>query len=139
MCLVLNALALVLNVLAEKLGCLEVWWLEVFIAPTTKMVVGEGCCRWVHQTVRCATGHCPVSQPRGSTVGALTSGATEQSGGTPDSHCSLFGAPSAPALTLHALSAYCSRTANFCRRPLALLAVAPLGTPDSLVLHRTVW
>jgi hypothetical protein len=23
----LNALALVLNVLAEKLGCLEVWWL----------------------------------------------------------------------------------------------------------------
>jgi hypothetical protein len=27
LCLVLNALALVLNVLAEKLGCLEVWWL----------------------------------------------------------------------------------------------------------------
>ena len=26
-CLVLNALALVLNVLAEKLGFLEVWWL----------------------------------------------------------------------------------------------------------------
>jgi hypothetical protein len=35
----------------------------------------------------------------GSTVGALTSGATGQSGGAPDSHCSLSDAPSAPALT----------------------------------------
>jgi hypothetical protein len=33
------------------------------------------------------------------TVGALTCGATGQSGGAPDSHCSLSGAPSAPALT----------------------------------------
>jgi hypothetical protein len=40
---------------------------------------------------------------------------------------------------LHALSAHCSRTVHFCRRPLALLAVAPHGTPDSPVLHRTVW
>jgi hypothetical protein len=30
------------------------------IAPTTKMAVGEAICRRVHQTVRCATGHCPV-------------------------------------------------------------------------------
>jgi hypothetical protein len=28
------------------------------------------------------------------TVGALTSGATGQYGGAPDSHCSLYGAPS---------------------------------------------
>ena len=27
------------------LGCLEWWWLGVFIAPTTKMAVGELCCR----------------------------------------------------------------------------------------------
>jgi hypothetical protein len=60
LCLALNALALVLNVLAEKLGCLEVWWLGVFIAPTTKVAVGEAVCRWAHRTVRCATGHCPV-------------------------------------------------------------------------------
>jgi hypothetical protein len=33
------------------------------------------------------------------TVRALTSGATGQSGGAPDSHCPLSGAPSAPALT----------------------------------------
>jgi hypothetical protein len=33
LCLVLNALALVLNVLAEKLGCLEVWWLGGIYSP----------------------------------------------------------------------------------------------------------
>jgi hypothetical protein len=44
----------------------------------------------------------------------------------------------APALTLRALSAHCSRTVHFCRRPLVLLVVAPHGTPDSPVLHRTV-
>jgi hypothetical protein len=64
LCLVLNALALVLNVLAEKLGCLEVWWLGggVFIAPTTKVAVGRGCCRRAHRTVRCAS---HVTQPLG--------------------------------------------------------------------------
>jgi hypothetical protein len=34
----------------------------VFIAPTTKMAVGEGCYRMAHQTVRC-TSH--VTQPLG--------------------------------------------------------------------------
>jgi hypothetical protein len=58
--------------------------------------------------------------------------------GPPDSHCSLSGAPSGAALTLRAQSAHCSRTVHFCRRPLALLAVAPHGTPDSSVLHWTI-
>jgi hypothetical protein len=79
----------------------------VFIAPTTKTAVGEGCCRWAHRTVRCATGHCPVRQPRHptvrvmtvSTVGALTAWATGQYSVAPDSHCSLSGAPSGAALT----------------------------------------
>jgi hypothetical protein len=44
LCLVLNALAIVLNVLAENLDVLKCWWLGVFIAPTTKVAVGEGCC-----------------------------------------------------------------------------------------------
>jgi hypothetical protein len=44
LCLLLNALALVLNVLAKNLDALKCWWLGVFIAPTTKVVVGEGCC-----------------------------------------------------------------------------------------------
>jgi hypothetical protein len=75
-----------------KLGCNEWWWLGVFIAPTTKRTVGGGSCRMAHQTVWCATGHCPVRQPRHLTVRVrplelLTSG-------PPDSHCSLSGAPS---------------------------------------------
>jgi hypothetical protein len=30
---------------SEKLGCLEWWWLGVFIAPTTKPTVGEAVCQ----------------------------------------------------------------------------------------------
>ena len=41
LCLVLIALALVLNVKSEKLESLEWWWLGVFIAPTTKLTVRE--------------------------------------------------------------------------------------------------
>jgi hypothetical protein len=38
-----NAIALVLNVKFRKLGWLEWWWLGVFIAPTTILVVaGDG-------------------------------------------------------------------------------------------------
>jgi hypothetical protein len=69
LCLVLIALALVLNVKSENLDCLKWWWLGVFIAPTTKMAVGRGCCRWAHWTVRCATRHCPVRQPRHPKLG----------------------------------------------------------------------
>jgi hypothetical protein len=73
LCLVLIALALVLNEMSEKLGYLEWWWLGVFIARTTKPTVGEAVYRWAHRT--------PVRQPRHptvrvltvSTVGALTS------------------------------------------------------------------
>jgi hypothetical protein len=32
------------------------WWLGIFIAPTTSIAVGEGCWGWTHRTVRCATG-----------------------------------------------------------------------------------
>jgi hypothetical protein len=56
----------------------------VFIASTTKTAVGDDCCWWARRTVRCASGHCPVRQPRHptvrvlmvSTVGALTVWAT---------------------------------------------------------------
>jgi hypothetical protein len=64
----------------------------------------------------------PVCQPRHptvrvltvSTVGALTSWSTGQSGAAPDSHCSLSGAPSGTALTLCELSAYCSAFTGVC-------------------------
>jgi hypothetical protein len=55
LCLVLIALALVLNVKSENLDSLKCGGWGIFIAPTTKMAVGEGVCRWAHQTVRCAT------------------------------------------------------------------------------------
>jgi hypothetical protein len=59
----------------------------------------------------------PVRQPRHptvrvltvSTVGALTSWGTGQSGAALDRHCLLSGAPSGAALTLCELSAHCSR------------------------------
>jgi hypothetical protein len=44
-----------------------------------------------------------------STVGALTSWGTRQSGAARDRHCSLSGVPSGVALTLRELSAHCSR------------------------------
>jgi hypothetical protein len=57
-----------------------------------------------HWTVRCATGHCPVRQPRHPTIRVrsleLVFWATGQSGGASDSHYALFGAPSGAALTL---------------------------------------
>jgi hypothetical protein len=83
----------------------------------------------------------PVRQPRHptvrvltvSTVGALTTWCNTQFGAAPDRHCSLSGAPSGATLTLHEMSAHCSR----CRRPLestvALASRCSGATPDSPV------
>jgi hypothetical protein len=63
---------------------------------------------------------------------------TVQSGGAPDRSCSLSGAPSTPALTsARAVGAL------WCCQPTIELDrctgdVAPLGTRDSPVLHRTI-
>jgi hypothetical protein len=92
--------------------------------------------RWGWAAVDGRTGHCPVRQPRHPTVrvltvltvGALTAWATGQS---------LF--------TVRCAFWRCSdsaRTVRCASRPLestvALATVAPLGTPDSPVSHRTV-
>jgi hypothetical protein len=92
--------------MAENLDALKCGGWGVFIAPTTKRTVGEGFCRMAHRTVRCATGHCPMRQPRHHAVGfrpleLLTMG-------PPDSHCSLSGAASTPALTSARAIAHCS-------------------------------
>jgi hypothetical protein len=81
--------------------------LGVFIVPTTKVVVGDGCCRRAHRTVLCATGHCLVRQPRHPSVrvqplellttGALDSPVVHQ---TVSVHCPVR--LLAPALTLRA-------------------------------------
>ena len=58
------------NVLkVENLDAIECGVVGVFIAPTTKSGRWEAVCRMAHRTVRCATGHCPVRQPRQQTVG----------------------------------------------------------------------
>jgi hypothetical protein len=108
------------------------------------MVVGDGCCRWAHRTVRCATGHCPVrrhvTQPLGSgsshLLEALSSCGTGQSGATPDRSCSLSDAPLTSALTS---IAHCSAVRAPLQLTVALDSRCSAGTPDSPVAHRTVW
>jgi hypothetical protein len=51
-----------LNAMDENLDALKCGGWGVFIAPPTKMVVGEAVCRWAHRTVRCAS---HVTQPLG--------------------------------------------------------------------------
>jgi hypothetical protein len=109
---VLNAIALVWNVLAENLDALKCGGWGVFIAPTTKVAVGDGCCRMAHRTVRC-TSH--ITQPLGfdrwssDLWGHRTSRwCTRQSGGATDSHCSLSGAPSGACSDFCARSPHCS-------------------------------
>jgi hypothetical protein len=104
---------------------------RVFIAPTTNSTVGEGCCRRQprHPTVRVLTV---------STVGALSSGGTGQSGAAPDRYCALSGAPLVAALTSTRTVLHYSR----CMRPLestvALASRCSAGAPDSPMVHRTV-
>jgi hypothetical protein len=72
------------------------------------------------------------------TVGASDRWATGQSGGAPDSHYSLSGAPSGAALTSARAGAHCSLLLFHCKRSLALCSRYSAGTPDSPMLHRTV-
>jgi hypothetical protein len=67
------------------------------------------------------------------TVGASDRWATGSSGGAPDSHYSLSGAPSDACSDFCARSEHCSLFLYRCRRSLALGAAAPLGAPDSPV------
>jgi hypothetical protein len=73
---------------------LNVGWLGVFIASTTK---NEGCSPMAHRTL---SGAPATSADRwGSTVGALTCGASGLSGGAPDRSCRLSGAPTTRPLS----------------------------------------
>jgi hypothetical protein len=96
-----------------------------------------------HRTVWCATEHCPVRQPRHPTVrvrplelltcGPPDSPVVHRTGPVhcPVRHLTL-------ALTLRAQSALFTVHCSRCRRPLAQVAVAPLGTPDSPVNYNGV-
>jgi hypothetical protein len=123
--------ALVYGLMAENLDALKCGGWGIFIAPTTKLTVGEGFCRMAHRTVK-SPGRWVL------TVGASDMWATGQSDGAPDSHYSLSGAPSGAALTSARAGVNCSLLLFRCRRPLALCSRYSAGTPDSPVLHRTV-
>jgi hypothetical protein len=64
LCLGVNALALVLNENLRKLGCLEWWWLGVFIALNHQQVVGG----WL---LSMGAPDSPVRQPCHPTVRVL--------------------------------------------------------------------
>jgi hypothetical protein len=119
-----------------KLGCIEVWWLGGIYSPNHQND------RWGTLLSKCALDS-PVRQPRHPIVRVrpmelLTCG-------PPDSpvvhrtgpvHCLVRHLTPAPTLRVQSVlfTVHCSR----CRWPLAWVAVAPLGTPDSPVLHRTI-
>jgi hypothetical protein len=98
----------------------------VFIVTNQIVAVGEGRWRWMHRTVRCATGQCPVRRHvtlllglgAGRLLEALSSCGTEQSG-APLTCCSDF----CRDTVLHCSSVRVDRCAQ--------VAVAPL-------VHRTV-
>jgi hypothetical protein len=86
------------NVLkVENLDAIECGVAGVFIAPTTKNARWENAVAW-----RTGQSGAPATSASrwGSTIGALTCGASGLSGGAPDRSCRLSGAPTARALTL---------------------------------------
>jgi hypothetical protein len=131
-CLVLNAIALVRCRKSENLDAMNVGWLGVFIAPTTKSGRWEAVCRMAHRTVRCAN---HVTRPLGFDRWSFC----------------LLGHRTVQCCTGQSLytvrcafwrcsdtGAHCSALNAFCRRPLARSSRCSAGTPDSPVVHRTV-
>jgi hypothetical protein len=138
MCLGVNALAFVLNVISEKLGYQRMWWLGVFIAPNHFVVVGQGCWLWAHRT---GTVHCPVHATSAHPLGfwavdrwsCLSSCCTGQHGATPDSPVPSDFCALTSAVTLQRTVALCR--VDRWRRELLLrwLTGQSGGTPDSPV------
>jgi hypothetical protein len=131
-----EAIALVLNAMFRILGLLVLWWLGVFIAPTTKVDVGG----WLlvmgasdslvrHQT---GTVGCPVRRHVTQLLGFGSSRTLEllYSCGTGQS-----GAPLTSALTS---GAHCSRTVQSSQSTIARVSRCSAGASDSPVAHRTV-
>ena len=117
----------------RKLGLLECGVVGGIYSPNHQTS------RLVRLSVRWRTGQsgahrtCPVRQPRhqkplGSTVGALSSGPAWMSGGAPDMHCRVSGAPAWACLTSARAGAHLMRVQVAVG---AEIAVAP-------PLHRTV-
>jgi hypothetical protein len=91
LCLVLNALALVLSVLDENLDALKCWWLGTAAGDGRTGPPGAP-----PDTVRCAS---HVTQPLGFDRWISDMWGHRTVRWCTGQHCSLSGAPSAPALT----------------------------------------
>jgi hypothetical protein len=130
-CLVLNAIALVMCRMLETWIPLNVGWLGIYSPNHQNVVVGSLLSHGSPDSPvrhRTLSGAPATSAGRwGLTVGALTCGASGLSGGAPDISCRLSGAPTACALT----SAH-RRALNALQSTVVLeVVVAPLA-------HRTV-
>jgi hypothetical protein len=121
------------------LDAIECGVVGVFIAPTTKNGRWKAVVAW-----RTGQSGAPATSADrwGSTVGALTCGASGLSGGAPDRSCRLSGAPPARALALARTVAHLMRLQSTVARE---VAVAPLAyrtvrcdTGHRSVLHRIV-
>jgi hypothetical protein len=101
------------------------------------------CCHMAHRTVQCATGHCPVRQPRHPTVRVRPLELlTTQPSDSPVVHRAVtvhcLVRLLMPAMTSAHVGTHCSVSLFLCIRLLALYSRYSVGTPDSPVLHRTV-
>jgi hypothetical protein len=133
LCLGVKSRALVLNALAENLDALKCGGWGVFIAPPTKMAVGEAVCRWAHRTVWCAS---HVTQPLG-----FDRWSSDRWGHRTVRWCtgqSLFTVWCA-FWRCSDFCVNCPCTVHLLQTIVGAVAVATHGTPDSSVLHRTVW
>jgi hypothetical protein len=130
-------------VLAENLDALKCWWLGGIYSPNHQSGHWEGLLSYgaPDSPVRHRTlSGVPATSPNrwGSTVGALTCGATGQFGGAPDRSCSLSGAPSG------ACSDFCVRSCTVhvhCRllqTTVGAVSRCSTGTPDSPVNYSGV-
>jgi hypothetical protein len=68
-----------------------------------------------------------------STVGSLSSSGTRQSGATPDTHCSLSGAPLMSGSALPRTIAHCSSGIQLLQATVARSSYCSAGAPDSPV------
>jgi hypothetical protein len=78
--------------------------------------------------------HHPTVRVRAqSTVGALSSSGTRQSGAAPDMYCSLSGAPLVTTLTSARTVLHCSRSQRLLQSTIARSSHCSAGAPDSPV------
>jgi hypothetical protein len=122
--------------------CLGGWsgggW-GVFIALNHQTTVGVG-------LLSMGAPDSPVRQPchptvrvrAQSTVGAMSSSGTGQSGAAPDRYCSLSGAPLATTLTSACIVLHCSWSQRHLQSTVAQRSRCSTGAPESPVAHRTV-